>query len=252
MNKIGMIVGAAVVAAVSGCLQVTGDLTVNEGCRFYAHAEDACARACDETGFVSLFNGKDLSGWEGGTNNYYVTKQGELAVTSASNAGGMAVRNLWTERDYTNFVIRFSVVLPKNANNGLGLRTAPGGWCSREGMEIQLLDDFGDAYNGSNKLMNVHYTGSIYGVVGPALRTNGQSYLNAPGEWNDVEVTANGSRITVVLNGTTIVDADVSKYSTDGKEDGTKRPGLHNKSGRIHWCGHGNDVRWRNIRIKEL
>ena len=212
--------------------------------------EAACADA--EPGFFAIFNGRDLSGWEGGTNAYYVTANGELSCTSASSVGGMSLRNLWTARDYTNFVIRFSVVLPQNANNGLGIRTAPGGWCSREGMEIQLLDDYGDAYNGTNKLTNLHYSGAIYGVVGPALGVNGKSYLRSPGEWNDFEVTANGSRITVVLNGVTVVDDDVSKYSTDGGEDGTKRPGLHNKSGRIHWCGHGNDVRWRDIRIKEL
>ncbi|MGN0833972.1 MAG: DUF1080 domain-containing protein [Kiritimatiellia bacterium] len=226
-----MIAASACLAALNGCQCLTTD------------AED---------GFVPLFNGRDLAGWEGGTNNYCVTAQGELAVMAASGEGSMALRNLWTVRDYTNFVIRFSVVLPRNANNGLGLRTAPGGWCSREGMEIQLLDDYGDAYNGAKKLTNVHYTGAIYGVVGPALRTNGRSYLNPPGEWNDVEVTADGSRITVVLNGATVVDDDVSQYSTDGREDGVKRPGLHNQSGRIHWCGHGSDVRWRNIRIREL
>ena len=69
-----------------------------------------------------------------------------------------------------------------------------------------------------------------------------------------MEVTAIGTKITVVLNGETIVDADVSQYSTDGTvpPDGIKRPGLHNRSGRIHWCGHGEDNFWRNIRIREL
>lgn len=235
MEAIASVIWALLTTALAGCL---------------APRESASVE--NEQGFEAIFNGRDLTGWEGGTNAYYVTANGELSCTPASDAGGMEKRNLWTARDYTNFVIRFSVVLPRNANNGLGIRTAPGGWCSREGMEIQLLDDFGDAYNGTNKLTNLHYSGSIYGVVGPALGVNGKSYLRSPGEWNDFEVTANGSRITVVLNGTTVVDDDVSKYSTDGSEDGTKRPGLHNKSGRIHWCGHGNGVRWRNIRIKEL
>jgi len=208
----------------------------------------------DETGFVPLFNGKDLTGWEGATSTYGVTADGLLTCRQKDGIGEMGARNLWTTRDYTNFVLRFDVILPKNANNGLGVRCKPNGWCSREGMEIQLLDDFGDMYNGSNKLVDVHYTGSIYGVVPPARKVNGESYLNPAGEWNAVEVTADGPRITVVLNGTTIVDADVSKYSTDGTvpADGIKRPGLHNKSGRLHWCGHGHGIYWRNIRIKEL
>jgi len=207
-----------------------------------------------EDGFVPLFNGKDLTGWEGATNTYCATADGCLTCLQRDGIGESATRNLWTVRDYTNFVIRFDVKLPPNANNGLGIRTPPNGWCSREGMELQLLDDWGDAYNGSNVLANVHYTGSIYGIVGPARRVNGDSYLNKPGEWNSVEAVADGSRIVFRLNGTTIVDADVSKFSTDGTipPDGVKRPGLHNTHGRIHWCGHGHDIYWRNIRLKEL
>ena len=69
-----------------------------------------------------------------------------------------------------------------------------------------------------------------------------------------IEVTADGPRVKFVLNGSTLVDADVSQYSTDGTvpADGIRRPGLHNKSGRIHWCGHGHNIFWRNIRIREI
>ena len=210
-----------------------------------------------EPGFVSIFNGRDLSGWEGATDTYCVSPEGYLTCTQRDGVGESGAKNLWTVKDYENFVIRFDVKLPPNANNGLGIRCKPNGWCSREGIEIQLLDDRGSAYtnpDGSRKLQDVHYTGSVYGVVPPARRVNGESYLNKPGEWNTVEVTADGPRIVFVLNGTTIVDADVSKYSTDGTvpADGIKRPGLHNKTGRIHWCGHGHNIFWRNIRIKEL
>lgn len=231
MKLLKMQILAGLAAALAGCAAIGTD---------------------DEAGFVPLFNGRDLSGWEGATDSYGVSSEGYLTCRQRDGVGASGARNLWTTRDYANFTIRFDVKLPTDANNGLGIRTKPNGWCSREGIEIQLLDDYGPAYNGSNRLTNVHYTGSIYGVVGPALRTNGQSYLNAPGEWNAVEVTANGPRITVVLNGTTIVDADVSKYPTDGSDDGIRRPGLHNKTGRIHWCGHGHGVFWRNIRIREL
>ena len=208
----------------------------------------------DEDGFVSLFNGKDLSGWEGATDTYCVSPEGYLTCTQVDGKGESGSKNLWTEKDYANFTIRFDVKLPPNANNGLGIRCRPDGWCSREGMELQLLDDWGDAYNGTNRLQAAQYTGAVYGVVPPARKPNGESYLNKPGEWNTVEVTADGPRIVFVLNGTTIVDADVSKYSTDGTvpPDGIKRPGLHNKTGRIHWCGHGHNIFWRNIRIKEL
>ena len=208
-----------------------------------------------EPGFKPMFNGRDLTGWEGATNTYAVTKEGYLTCLQRDTKGGAkVVRNLWTVKDYANFVIRFDVKLPPNANNGLGIRTPPNGWCSHDGMEIQLLDDWGPAWNGAHKLYDSQYTGSIYGVVPPARKANGESYLNKPGEWNSVEVTANGSQITVVLNGTKIVDADVSKYDPEGAylPDKHKHPGLRRKTGRIHWCGHGREIYWRNVRIKEL
>ena len=216
--------------------------------------DEAMAAARGEDGFVPMFNGRDLAGWEGATNTYCVMPEGYLTCTQSDGIGESGAKNLWTTRDYTNFTIRFDVKLPPNANNGLGIRTPPNGWCSREGMELQLLDDWGDLYNGSNRLADVHYTGAIYGVVAPARKVNGDSYLKKPGEWNSVEVTADGPRVKFVLNGSTLVDADVSQYSTDGTvpADGIRRPGLHNKSGRIHWCGHGHNIFWRNIRIKEI
>ncbi len=237
--------------AFSAVLAIASAASIS-GCRF-----DNCASSvggCAEKGFKPMFNGRDLSGWEGATSTYAFTKDGLLTCLQRDGIGETGARNLWTARDYTNFVMRFDVKLPPNANNGLGIRTRANGWCSREGMELQLLDDWGSMYNGSNRLVDVHYTGSIYGVVPPARKVNGESYLNKPGEWNSIEVTADGSRIKFVLNGTTVVDADVSKYSTDGTipADGIKRPGLHNKSGRIHWCGHGHNIYWRNVRIKEL
>lgn len=210
----------------------------------------------DEKSFVSIFNGRDLTGWEGATNTYYVSDSGEL-VCGQKGGFGDKVPNLWTVRDYTNFVIRFQVKLPENANNGLGLRTRPNGHCSTEGMEIQLLDDFGFLYGDGPKAYKLRpnqYCGAIYNVVAPRRGLNGASYLRPTGEWNDMEVMADGYRIRVVLNGTVVVDDDVSQYFDEGPKplQGEKRPGLRNTFGRLHWCGHGYDVRWRNIRICEL
>ncbi len=159
-------------------------------------------------------------------------------------------KNLWTVREYTNFVIRFDVKLPPNANNGLGIRTPPNEWCSREGMELQLLDDWGDLYNGSNRLADVHYTGAIYGVVPPARKVNGESYLKRPGEWNSVEVTADGPRVRFVLNGATLVAVEQGAArdrgmprkgaGTAGDEVGDARSGRgHSLRVRRRFARHG-------------
>ena len=115
-----------------GC--VRGKAVVMSAAAFLA-VFGAVAETRIEEGFVPMFNGRDLAGWEGATNTYCVTPEGYLTCTQSDGIGESGVKNLWTTRDYTNFTIRFDVTLPPNANNGLGIRTPPNGWCSREGTQ---------------------------------------------------------------------------------------------------------------------
>jgi hypothetical protein len=110
-------------------------------------------------------------------------------------------------------------------------------------MEIQVLDDNGPAFAG--KLQPYQYHGSIYGVV-PAT----PGALKPVGEWNEEEISCKGRKVTVRLNGKTIVDADLD----DVKEPVDKRPhpGLSRAKGHIGFLGHGSRVEFRNIRIKVL
>ena len=188
-----------------------------------------------EQGFMSLFNGQDLTGWIGVT-NAYIVKDGVLS-SDANSAG-----NLYTEKEYSNFILRFEFLLTPNANNGLGIRCPLTGTASYTGMELQILDDTGSQYT---TLQPYQFHGSIYGVV-PAKR----GFLKPVGEWNVQEVRAIGSKITVVLNGEVIVDTDLAtiKETMDKKD----HPGLHNPRGHVAWLGHKSLVSWRNIRIKEL
>lgn len=209
------------------------------------------AQTAAEEGFVPMITPNSLVGWEGATNAYYATSHGELVCTQE---GGQArLGNLWTSRPYTNFIIRFEVKLSAGANNGLGLRARPDAWCARQGMEIQLLDDWSELYNGTNALKEYQYSGSIYGLVAAKRQLNGASFMSKPNEWTSVEVQANGPQISVSLNGTRIVNANIEDFGYDTPTpDGVPHPGLHNRAGRLHWCGHGSDIVWRNIRIKEL
>ena len=189
----------------------------------------------DAEGFVPLFNDKDLTGWEGDTKGYVV----ENAAIVCKPGG-----NLWTAKDYANFVVRFEFKLTPGANNGLGIRMAPRSHAAYQAMEIQILDDTDPQYK---DLHPYQYHGSIYGVV-PAEK----GHLKPVGEWNDEEVTANGRQIIVKLNGATIVDADLDKASTPATMDGKAHPGLKNEMGRIGFLGHGTVVEFRNLRVKEL
>jgi hypothetical protein len=111
-------------------------------------------------------------------------------------------------------------------------------------MEIQILEDSAPQYA---NLQPYQFHGSIYGVV-PAKR----GFLKPIGEWNTEEVTAKGRQITVKLNGTTIVDADIDKASTPQTMDHREHPGLKRDKGHIGFCGHGDYLEFRNIRIKKL
>jgi len=191
-------------------------------------------------GFKLLFNGTDLTGWEGNTQGYTI-KDG--IMTCDPSLGGKG--DLFTKEDYGNFIMRFEFRLTPGANNGLAIRVPFNGHAAYEGMELQILDHDSPRYTGW--LKDYQHHGSIYGVV-PAKT----GFLKPVGEWNYQEVTAKGKQITIKLNGGTIVDADIEKASTPKTIDGQKHPGLLRESGRIGFAGHGDRVEFRNLRIKSL
>jgi hypothetical protein len=193
-------------------------------------------------GFKLLFNGTDLTGWtdaEGEEHKGYLVKDGTIVVEPELGGG-----DLYTVDEYSNFIMRFEFKLTPGANNGLGIRTPKGVNAAYNGMELQILDNTADKYK---NLKDYQYHGSIYGVV-PAKR----GYLKPVGDWNYQEVIAKGKQITVKLNGTTIVDADIEKASTPKTMDGNDHPGLKRNRGYITFCGHGDKLAFRNLRIKTL
>ncbi|NTV80038.1 MAG: DUF1080 domain-containing protein, partial [Candidatus Aminicenantes bacterium] len=203
-----------------------------------AGAPPPLAAAETDEGFVPLFNGRDLAGWTGGGGGY-AAEDGKIVVHPERGGG-----NLFTEKEYADFVLRFEFKLTPAANNGLGIRAPLEGDAAYAGMEIQILEDGSPVYWG---LRPYQYHGSIYGVV--AAR---RGVLRPPGEWNTEEVTVRGRRITVAVNGTTVVDADIDAASAGGTIDGNAHPGLARTTGRIGFLGHGSVLEFRNIRLKEL
>jgi hypothetical protein len=229
------------VLSLLGCIGLAGLTGVADGLR----VQDA--------GFTPLFNGKDLTGWVYGTRNGAPNKSGKgyqvengVLFTTKEDGG-----NLFTEKEYSDFVLRFEVKLTENANNGIGIRAPLEGDAAYVGMEIQVLDDSGSQYT---KLQPAQYHGSVYQMF-PAQR----GHQKPIGEWNVEEITAKGRRITVVLNGATIVDANLddvkdeallAKHRNMNAPEGSR--GIANTKGHIGFLGHGAHVEFRNIRIKEL
>jgi HEAT repeat protein len=190
-------------------------------------------------GYVSLFNGRNLNNWIGNKKSY-VAEDGMIVIKPVDDSGG----NLYTEKEYEDFVFRFEFQLTPAANNGLGIRAPLSGDAAYVGMELQILDDNDPVYA---NLQPYQYHGSVYGVI-PSRR----GFLKPLGEWNYEEVTATGTHIKIILNGTTIVDGDIAGPRDNGTMDHKDHPGLKNKTGHIGFLGHGSLVKFKNIRIKEL
>jgi hypothetical protein len=187
-------------------------------------------------GFRDAFNGKDFTGWTGALDNYEV-KDG--AIVCKPKRGG----NLFTQEEHADFVVRLEYQLPPGGNNGLAIRYPGKGQPSTHAMcEIQILDDDAPKYA---KLDPRQYNGSVYGMV-PAQR----GYLRPAGQWNFMEVTVRGPTIRVELNGTRIVDADVSTVTAFMNNE--PHPGKDRTAGHFGFAGHSDPVAFRGIQIKRL
>ncbi len=190
-------------------------------------------------GFKLLFNGKNLDNWQGNKVDY-AAEDGLLVVDPKEGARG----NLYTEKEYSDFIFRFEFQLTPGANNGLGIHAPLEGDAAYVGKELQILDNTADIYK---NLQPYQYHGSVYGII-PAKR----DFLKPVGEWNYEEVMVKGDDIKITLNGTIIVDGNIKEATKNGTADHKDHPGLLRHKGYIGFLGHGSKLKFREIRIKEL
>ena len=187
-------------------------------------------------GFECIFNGKDLTGWGGPVDQYQV-KDG--IVMCKPERGG----TIYYKKELSNFAARLEFRLPPGGNNGLAIRYPGHGDTAYVGMcELQILDDTTRKYG---KLDPRQAHGSAYGMV-PAKT----GYQRPVGEWNFQQVTVKGSKIKVELNGTVILDADLSKAKDFMAH--SAHPGKDRTSGFFGFAGNNDPVEFRNISIKPL
>lgn len=190
------------------------------------------------TDWTSLFDGKTLAGWKG---EGYIVEDGAIVCTPKGQF-------LHTEKEYADFVLDLEFKLKPGSNNGIGIRYNGSGDAAFDGgMEVQVLDDGHEMYHNEKfELAKYQYHGSVYGIA-PSLQSE-KSRLKPVGEWNHQTLIVIGDHIKVILNGETITDVHLSKVKpVDGKE----HKGKDHVKGYIAFCGHGDYVAYRNIRIKD-
>ena len=190
-----------------------------------------------DRGFVSIFNGKDLTGWRGAVENYEIKDD---AIVGKKGKGGV----LFTADEYGDFVVRLEYNVPPGGNNGLAIRYPGEGRAAYDGMcELQVIDNDTEKYK--KRFDDRQYHGSAYAMVAAH-----RGYTRPSGQWNYQEVTVKGSTITVELNGTVILNTDLSKVTKFMKD--TPHPGKDRKRGHFGFAGHNDPVMFRNIAIKRL
>jgi hypothetical protein len=205
-------------------------------------ASPAVRAQAGDAGFTPLFDGKSLSGWTtvGQRGEGYGVKDGVLYC--AKGGGGKLI----TDKQYGNFVLRFDFKMPEEgSNNGLGIRTPREGDAAYQGIELQILDEKAALAGKWGKLKETQYHGSVYDVIAAK-----RGAMKPAGQWNVQEVTVNGRQVKVVLNGQTILDANLD--TVKDPEVLKKHPGLARTNGHIAFLGHNDYIEFRNIRIKEL
>ncbi|MCA9265884.1 MAG: DUF1080 domain-containing protein, partial [Planctomycetales bacterium] len=187
----------------------------------------------DGEGYSAIFNGQDFSGWQGPVDKNAV----EDGMIMAQHG------TIYTEKEYGDFSVQFEFKLPPSGNNGLAIRYPGSGDTAYVGMcELQVLDNPHSHYA---KLDPRQYHGSAYGMVAAH-----RGYLRPVGTWNFQRVTVQGSTIVVELNGTKILDCDLS--TVNEYMANSPHPGKTRTSGHFGFAGHGDPVRFRNVQLKEL
>jgi len=226
------------------------------------------AEVAGETGFTSLFNGRDFTGWKvpEGDNGHWKVLDGVIDYDAQSEAPGD--KNLWTEKEYGDFTLRLEWRIKETPfiNPRVPIIKPDGSHkLDASGKEIQIAvpdSDSGVFLRGSQKAqVNIWCwpvgSGEVYGyrmdrAMPPEVRAGVTPKVNADrniGEWNSYEITVKGERLTVVLNGVAVLrEAQLPGLPARGPL------GLQHHGGKRGdvWTGPPSLVQFRNIGIREL
>jgi hypothetical protein len=233
-----------------------------------ALAAPAVAQTTPPAGFVSLFNGKDFTGWKvpDGDNGHWKIIDGVIDYDAQSEAP--KDKNLWSVAEYGDFVLRLEWRIKETpyVNPNVPIIRVDG--THKKGAddkEIKLAvpdSDSGVYVRGSSRAQINMWawpigSGEVYGYrmdpkMPPEVRAGVTPKANADrdiGQWNAFEITMKGDRLTVVLNGITVLDnAQLPGVPARGplalQHHGQKKDGV--------WTGPPSLLQFRNISIKAL
>jgi 3-keto-disaccharide hydrolase len=223
-----------------------------------------------DDGFTPLFNGKDLTNWTVpvGDNGHWKVIDGVIDYDALSEAPNKA-KDLWTAREYGDFTLKIDWRLKQTTGLYDMPIVLPDGThkLDENGKEIKIPTPNADSgiylRGGSKSQINIWCwpigSGEVYGyrmdkTMPPEVRAGVTPKVKADkpvGEWNSFEITMKGDRLTVVLNGQTVLDkAQLPGIPAQGKLGLQHHGGQNPKTGEL--SAASSLIQFRNVSIKEL
>jgi hypothetical protein len=204
----------------------------------FAFSTVSTLQAGPPKGFVALFNGKNLDGWQAKKNGWAV-EDGVLVRKPGSGY-------IWSKESFGDFVLDLEVKVSRRCNSGIFFRTDPKN-AVQGGFEIQVFDTTGKTKLGK------HDHGALYDALAPSANP-----AKPAGEWDRFIITCKGPKITVSINGKQVVNANLDDWTTGNKNpDGSRnkfKTALKDlpRTGHIGFQDHGQNVWFRNVYLKKL
>lgn len=197
-------------------------------------------------GWLLLFDGKSADQW-------FVAEHEPVPVANVQDGAinphgvgsGRKVYLMYTKRTFRDFVLALDFKVSKECNSGVFLRVGDPNDPVQTGLEIQVFDSAG-----KTKLTK-YDCGALYDAQPPSINA-----MKPAGEWNHMEIAAEGAKVRVVLNGQNVLDADLDKWREPGKNPDESKNKYKRalkdfpREGYVGLQDHNHDVWYKNIRIK--
>lgn len=206
----------------------------------------------NKKGWISLFDGKTTKGWH----SYGKTTAGEAwkvedGILHLDAGKNLSAGDIVTDESFDNFDLKLEWKISKNGNSGIifYIQDEPKkyDYIWYTGPEMQILDNDGHS---DGKIIK-HRAGNLYDLI-----EGKEGVVKPVGEWNQVEIISNKGKLDLMLNGVTVVSTTVGddnwRTLIAGSKFKTKPDFGKIFSGHIGLQDHGNEVWFKNIKIKKL
>jgi hypothetical protein len=206
----------------------------------------------NKKGWISLFDGKTTKGWhsygKSVAGEAWKVDDGSLHLDAGKN---LSAGDIVTDESFDNFDLKLEWKISKNGNSGIifYIQDDPKkyDYIWYTGPEMQVLDNDGHS---DGKIIK-HRAGNLYDLI-----EGKEGVVKAVGEWNQVEIISNKGKLDLILNGVTVVSTTVGDDNWRNLIAGSKfktKPDFGKIfSGHIGLQDHGNEVWFRDIKIKKL